>query len=109
MLALVFVDTLDLDVKQPTGIKLNPGMHADIRGKPLLVRLLDRAPLMSECVVIDKGLELAEQWQFHWPPIADGSIQQLAQPGIGKREESARRDPVGLVAESFRPQLIEIL
>ena len=48
VLALVFVDALDLDVEEPAGGKLDAGVLADVVGKRLPVGLLDRAPVVAE-------------------------------------------------------------
>ena len=67
MLALVFVDALDLDVEQPGGIELNAGMRADVGGEALLVGQLDRAPVAAERGVIGMRLELAQRSQVRQP------------------------------------------
>ncbi len=52
VLALVFVDALDLDVEEPAGGKLDAGVLADVVGKRLPVGLLDRAPVAAERSVL---------------------------------------------------------
>ena len=43
----------------------------------------------------------------HPSPIV--AVEQLAQAGVGQREEATRRDAVGLVGEPLRPHLVEVL
>jgi hypothetical protein len=67
VLTLVFMDTLDLDVEQPTGIERDAGPRLDVGGQALLVGVLDRAPRAPKRSVIDMGLEST---------LASGSVKQ---------------------------------
>ena len=61
VLALVFVETLDLDVEQPAGIELDAGVRPDVVGQTALVRQFDRAPLATKRAIVDKRLELPQR------------------------------------------------
>ena len=109
VLALVLVDPLDLNVEQPVGVQLDAGRRADVVGEPRLVGTLDLSPLAAERGVVDERLEPAQPVQVGQPAVADRVVEQLAQAGVGQRQEPPRRDPVGLVGEPLRPHLVEVL
>src|ERR1700758_5084493 len=109
MRAFVLVNPLDLNVEQPVRIQFDPRRRANVVGKAFLVGMLDRAPPATERGVVGVRLKVAKPPQLHRPPVPDGVVKQLSKPRVGKRQEPAWRDTVGLVAEPLWPQLIEVL
>jgi len=57
MRALVFMDPLDLNVKERVGVGHDPCAVADQLRKKLLVVTFDRAPPLPESGVLRKGLQ----------------------------------------------------
>ncbi len=109
VLALVLVDALDLDVEHPVRVQLDTGHRVDVLGQARFVGALDVAPLLPEGGIVDELLQPAQPLQIGQPAVTDGAVQQLAQPGVGQRQEPAWRHAVGLVAEPLRPELVEVL
>src|ERR1700722_17372164 len=103
------MDTLDLDVEQPTGIECDAGPRFDVGGQPLLVGVLDRAPRGPKRNVIDMGLESTQLSELGKQLLPGGAIEQISQPRVSERHKAARCYTVGLVAEAFRPEVVEIL
>jgi hypothetical protein len=59
------VDPLDLNIEEPVGIQFDTSRRANVVGKPLLIGMLDRAPLVTERGVLGIGLEVAKPPHVH--------------------------------------------
>ena len=75
MLALVFMNALHLNVKQPAGIDLDPGLRLDVRCEALLVAEFYGAPVALKGVVAGVNIELAQQDRFRQPLLAERTIE----------------------------------
>lgn len=60
LLALVLVDTLNLDVEQRSWVDSNAVVLLDVRGELDLVGVLDVAELLAELLVVNKRLQLVQ-------------------------------------------------
>ena len=109
VLALVLVNALDLHVEHPVGIQCDSGVGRDVVRQPCLVLSLDGSPPLTERGVVGQWCQGAQLGQVDHPARADRLVEECAQTGIGQTHESARGHTVGLVAETFRPHLVEVL
>ena len=71
MLTLIFMDTLNLNIKQPGRIQFYAGMVKQVSGEFLLVRLLDGTPFLTKCGIIGKGFKFLEFMGLRKPAIAN--------------------------------------
>ena len=85
-----------------------PVRSCDERGEAALVGELHVAPLLLKLRVVGERLQLAQLVEVSQPAVADALGDELREAGIAERDEAARRDAVGDVAELLRPQLGEI-
>src|SRR5258706_15583252 len=76
------MDTLDLDVEQPTGIECDAGPRFNVGGQPLLVGVLDRAPRGPKRSVIDMGLESTKLSELGKPLLAEVRLSSPRNPGF---------------------------
>ncbi|RMZ70021.1 hypothetical protein GMOD_00000054 [Pyrenophora seminiperda CCB06] len=104
LLALVFVNTFDLDIEERVWVDLDAIVLHDVLCKSHLVGMLDVAELLTELLVIDKGLELVEQREILQKLVSTqfGS-NQCRELGIGLVKPSSRGDAVGDICELVRP------
>ena len=108
-LALVLVQTLDLDVENRRRVELHAEVaHHPVREHPL-VRILDLGERREEGLVGRELFELLEFVELDDPLVADGFGDELREGGVRLEQPAARRDAVRDVHELLRPELVEIL
>ncbi len=108
-LALVFVNTLDLNIKQRSRINLDAGFALNQGSQPLFVLQLDVTPGLTERLVIQIFFQTGQTGQVSHPLLAQHLIQQCTQPGVGRSHPASGGNTVGLVVELVRPELIEVV
>ena len=110
VLALVFVDALDLHVEDRGRIDDDAGALLDQTGQRGLVGVLDLAPLGAEIRVVDQRLELAQLRTGRGSSSSPmRCVMQCARRGFDEHHPAPRRHAVGLVGELLRPQLGEVV
>lgn len=100
LLALVLVDSLDLDVEERGGIDTDARRGLDVLGQAYLVGVLDLRPLLAELLVVDADLELVQLGEVLEELVAArlGS-NELRQAGVGLVQPASRGDAVCDVGE----------
>src|SRR3978361_523501 len=98
MLALVLVNTLDLDVEDPFRVQFDTGRLADEPGEAGFVVAFDVAPLLTEGRIVNELLEPPQPIEISQPALTDSAVQQFPQPRVGQRQKAAWRHAVRLVA-----------
>ena len=100
LLALVLMDTLDLDVKESRGVDIDAGGLFDMLGQADLVGVLDLGPLLAEVLVVLVVLNLGQLIQILEVVLAAGlASNELGEARVGLVEPSAGSDTVGDVGE----------
>src|ERR1700712_6063436 len=89
MLALVLVNTLDLDVEDPFRVQFDTGGLADEPGEAGFVVSFDVAPLLTEGRIVNELLEAAQPIEIGQPALTDSAVQQFPQPRIGQRQKAS--------------------
>ena len=102
MLSLVFVEPLDLDIKECIGIHHDARLAADQVGQSALVLSFNLAPVLSKSVILRQGLELAQLIEVVDPAGPDVVGDQFSQGRVAEHQEAAGGDPVGHIDELFR-------
>ena len=102
-LALVFVQALDLGVKDGVRVDLHALALGDPVGEVALVRGLDLAQFAQHLRVVDMRTQLLQLGQVGDPLVAAGeAVQQRRQPRVAHTQPAARGHAVGLVVEAIR-------
>ena len=65
-------------------------------------------PPIEEALVLGKRLQQLQAVQILVPACADGLVDQSGKLRIGEHQPAARRNAVGLVAETFRESLVVV-
>lgn len=100
LLALVLVDTLDLDVKEGRWVDIDTGGLLDVLGQADLVGILDLGPLLTEVGIVLVVLDLGQLGQILEEVLATGLAgDELGEARVGLVEPSAGSDTVGDVGE----------
>ena len=107
-LAFVFVQALDLDVEDRTGIHHAAQLIGDEGGQTPFVGVFDGQEAVPESGVLGQGFETPQLVQVADPAVADGLADERRQPGIAGQEPAPGRNAVGLVAEALREHFREI-
>lgn len=109
-LALVFVNTLDLDVIERIDRDIEAGVLLDPSGKLFLVLTLDFDESFLEVAISGIGHKLLEVLKRSDPFVntTEGVGEQLRQGRVAAVNPTTRRDTVGLVLELARIELIEL-
>ena len=108
VLSLVFMKTFHLDIEKRVRVHDNAGTITNRFGQIDLVESLDATPLGLELFVLRKSLEFPELLQVRDPAISDPAGDQVCQSGVAQHHEAPRSHAVGLVAEFFRVEFIEV-
>ena len=108
VLALVFVQALDMHVEERGGIDRHPAVPLDDAGKVDLVGLLDVHEIDLELGVLGELLQGAKLVEITLPAVADLGADQLAEPRIAGQQPAARGNPVGLVVDLSRVEGVKI-
>ncbi len=109
VLALVFVQALDLYVEKGRRVDHDSGTQCDQICQVVLVFPLDAAPLRLELLVIGTGLEPFQFIEAGNPAVTDRPGNEGGKPRIGKHHPAAWRDAIGHVMEFPREQFVEIM
>ena len=108
VLALVFVQALGLDVEQRIRVDHDAGALRDERREVALGGKFHLPPLLLELRIVRQRFESAELPEVAQPALAEVPADEPGKRRIAHRDEAARGDAVGDVAEFFRPQPGEI-
>ncbi len=105
LLALVLVQTLDLDVEDRLGTDLDTGFRLDDLDQLLLVVALDGHELLLEGLVVGKLGDAAQLVQLQRPLLAHHFVVELGQFRVAGQQPATRGHAVGDVAHLLGPQL----
>ena len=108
-LSLVLMETLDLYIKDGSGIHLYPVVILDIFCQTNLVFILDIHELLLSPGVVSIYLKLLHLVQIGDPLGSDVIRYPLCQKGIAMEQKSPLSDAVGLVIELGRIHIIKVL
>ncbi len=78
VLALVLVNTLDLDIEHPIRVQFDARRRLDVVGQPSLVPPLHSTPTLLESGVIGQRFQPSQSLQVDHPVAADGVVEQRA-------------------------------
>ena len=101
MLALVFVQPLDLHIKDCRRIHIDPAIPCDDAGQINLVGKLHIHELLLKVRVCRVRLQSTEFIQIAFPSASDLGCDQLAQARVAGKQPTPGRNPIGLVVEFF--------
>ena len=108
-LALVFVQALNLDVKNAVRVKEVVLRVLEEVGQYLLVGVLDFYQLVKAGLVVGEFFKLLELCQILFPAVADSLCDEFGERRVGVQKPAALGDSVCLVVElgriEFRPVL----
>ncbi len=108
-LALVLVQTLDLDVKQGVGIDLDAVGLGDVVGKAHLVVVLDAGKLGQDSGVVLVFEQLFQVVCVLEEAVADQLAQKVGQLGVGLAKPAAVGDAVGDVDKPLGRDLVVVV
>ena len=108
VLALVFVETLDLHVEDGGGVDLDAALVKDALGECFFVRVLDRHEFFAERGIIGRRFEFAQQVEIALPPAANGAGDEVGEARVAGHEPAARGDAVGLVVDAAGVEGVEL-
>src|SRR5215472_6551328 len=108
VLALVFVDALDLDIEERFGVHVYTGSQFQEGSEVSFVRELDCTPLLLKWFVVRQRLQAAKLIEIKQPSISNGLGDEAGEPTITDRYEATGRHAVRDVAELPGPQLSKI-
>ena len=106
MLAFIFMQTFDLNIKQRMRIDLNAGTRFDERRKLHLIFLFDSAILRAEFRVVGKFFQINKLVEIVRPLIFQRLIQQCRQRRVALFNPATRRNTISDIVEFRRPQLV---
>src|SRR5215469_15194019 len=109
VLALVFVDALDLDIEERFGVHVYTSSQFEERSEVSFVRELDCTPLPLKCFVVRQRLQSAKLIKVEQPSISNGLGDEAGQSTIADRYEATGSHAVRDVAKLPGPQLSEIV
>ena len=107
-LAFVFVNTLDLHIKQRFRVHHHVQLLGNERGQTLFVPQLRAAHRLIYQWVIAVLFKLTELAEIGSPGAANVLIQHFRERRVGQRQPATRRHAVGDVAEASRENLRKI-
>ena len=107
-LALVLMQTLDLDVEDGARIHVDAVVLLDIIREAQLVAVLDVHELRLALRVVHIDLELLQGRKVRDPLVADLPGDPVCQQRVSVQQEAALGDAVGLVVELLRVHLVEV-
>ena len=107
-LALVFMDALDLHIKQCVGIEPDAGEFAQVVRQIDLVGALDLVNPLSKGRIARKFRQAGKLLGLGHEAIADAFADQAGEARVRLMQPAARGHPVGLVVDPVRVELVEI-
>ena len=96
VLALIFMQTLDLHIEQRIGIDGDAALGLQVAGKIRLVLPLQLAQLPQACLIIQVGAQAGQQIEIVQIFLPDAGTDKAVQTGIGLHEPAAAGDAVTL-------------
>ena len=78
MLSFVFMQSLDLGIKQGIGIQLQPERGSNVGAESLLVRSLDLHEFGTKGVVLGKSIKLPQTIEIFWPTLANATCDKVS-------------------------------
>ena len=109
VLALVFVDALDLDVEHRRRIDGDAGFLLHPFRQIALVCCLGLGEGVEERLVADVGLQPGKLLQIVGPALADGLVDEARQARVARQQPAPRRHTVGLVDDALGVKLVQVL
>ena len=103
-LPLVFVDALDLYVKEGFGVHFDAEFVFDVLSKATFVFEFDAADFRAEGGIFFERVEFCQLLKVAAPVFTDVAVKHLRKAGVGKRDPAARGNAVRDVGEAFRPE-----
>ena len=97
VLALVFMQPLDLDIEERGRIDRDAAFIEDDLGQANLVGMFHRHEFVLESGIVGPLLQPAKLVEISRPTVADFRRDQIGQERIGGKEPAAGRNAVGLV------------
>lgn len=103
LLALIFVNSLDLDVEQGCWVDRYAERSLNVLGQAHLVGILDLCPLLAEGLVLGMSFQLVENSQILQEIVTTAlGSNQLRQARVGLVQPTSGGDAVGHVGELVR-------
>lgn len=100
LLSLVLVNTLDLDVKESSGVDSDTSGCLDVFGEADLVGIFDLSPLLAEFLVSGERFELVQLGEIGEKTISTAlGADQLRQTRVGLVQPTSGGNTVGDVGE----------
>ena len=107
-LAFVFVDALHLHVEKRGGVHADARALDDQRGEALLAGVLNCQELALRIGFPGELFKGAQFREIPMPAVADALRNPAAEARVGVAQPAAGRDPVRLVPETAREELVEV-
>ena len=109
MLALVFVQSLNLNVKERIGWDIDTALGSDHESEVDLVGSFDRHEFLLESRISGEFLECVKSVEIRSPVgIAKSFCEQLGQARIALKHPATRSDAIGLVLNLARLECVEL-
>ena len=103
-LPLVFVDALDLYVKEGFGVHFDAEFVFDVLSEAAFVFEFDATDFGAEGGIFFERVEFCQLLKVAAPVFTDVTVKHLRKAGVGKRDPAARGNAVRNVGEAFRPE-----
>src|SRR5258705_4017868 len=107
-LPLVFVDALDLAIKDCVRIYRFSGLRFEPVGKSDLRLASGFAKTVAKHFVFGEWLQLAQVTEVRDPAVTYGVADRPSQRGVCKQQPTSGRDPIGLIVEALGKHLGQI-
>ena len=108
VLALVFVQALDLHIEEGGGIHNYATLLLDDAGEVDLIGMFDLHELALELRILCQGLQGMQFVEITLPTASDSGGDESCQTRIAGKKPAAWRDPVGLVVELAGVEFVEL-
>ena len=108
MLALVFVDALDVDVEQRVRVQRLAGELREVFCQAALAKTLDCLPVLAKTGIIRIRLEPVQLLQAGDPASIEVPADQHVESRVDHVQEAPRAHAVGDIVELLRPQFAEV-
>ena len=110
LLALVFVEPLDLDVENGVGVDFNPLGFLQVNGQVLLAGILDGQKTVKDLDVFQKPavVQRFQAVRIFLETVSDQIFNVSGQAGIAVEQPAAEGNSVGLIIKFLRVQLVKM-